>query len=352
MHMVTRYFHFLYFHPIVFTYILDQLFPPFLYLFVLKYLLSIFWTPYQMIYRIVDRMTRPPQSHALCYTTSRKGLCGLGRLPVSLITLCVRHVFIPVASHGGFYKDFAKNVKHLIERLFETDEWVNVGGGYSAVESSLKLSGWSRSRRVIVIRRYIAGDILLEQKTGEKQLNMAFIETEGRIGKYEYAVLVTSLPDEILTIARHYRDRADCENSFDELKNQWGWGGYTTKDLKRCRFISRMVALVYNWWSLFVRLANPEKHHEAITSRPLLLHAVAKQTKHGGQTFLTITSHHAKSEKIEGALRKLSRFLTQVKVAAEQLSMSDRIKFIARYAFRKMIGYSAGNPVNLLCQSG
>jgi len=245
-----------------------------------------------------------------------------------------------------------KNVKHLIERLFETDEWVNVGGGYSAVESSLKLSGWSRSRRVIVIRRYIAGDILLEQKTGEKQLNMAFIETEGRIGKYEYAVLVTSLPDEILTIARHYRDRADCENSFDELKNQWGWGGYTTKDLKRCRFISRMVALVYNWWSLFVRLANPEKHHEAITSRPLLLHAVAKQTKHGGQTFLTITSHHAKSEKIEGALRKLSRFLTQVKVAAEQLSMSDRIKFIARYAFRKMIGYSAGNPVNLLCQSG
>ena len=245
-----------------------------------------------------------------------------------------------------------KNVKRLIERLFETDKWVNAGGGYSAVESSLRLSGWSRSRRVIVMRRYIAGDILLEQKTGDKQLNMAFLETEGRIGKYEYAVLVTSLPDESLTIARHYRDRADCENSFDELKNQWGWGGYTTKDLKRCRFISRMVALVYNWWSLFVRLANPEKHHEAITSRPLLLHAVAKQTKHGGQTFLTITSHHAKSDKIERALRKLSSFLTQVKVAAEQLSVSDRIKFIARYAFRKLIGSLDGNPVNLLCQSG
>jgi hypothetical protein len=30
-----------------------------------------------------------------------------------------------------------------------------------------------------------------------------------------------------------YRDRADCENSFDELKNQWGWGGFTTRDLKR-----------------------------------------------------------------------------------------------------------------------
>lgn len=245
-----------------------------------------------------------------------------------------------------------KNVKRLIEKLFETDDWVNAGGGYSATESSLKLIGWSRSRRVIVMRRYIAGDILLEQKTVDNQLAMAFIETEGRIGKYEYAVLVTSLPDEILTIAQHYRDRADCENSFDELKNQWGWGGYTTKDLKRCRFISRMVALVYNWWSLFVRLANPNKHHEAITSRPLLLHAVAKQTTHGGQTFLTITSHHAKADKIQCALRNLSRFLGQVKIAAEQLSISDRIKFIARYAFRKLIGSVGGNPVNLLYQTG
>ena len=68
--------------------------------------------------------------------------------------------------------------------------------------------------------------------------------------------------------------------------------------------MSRTVALVYNWWSLFVRLANPNKHHEAITSRPLLLHAVAKQTKHGGQTFLTITSPHAKAEKSEGSIVK------------------------------------------------
>jgi hypothetical protein len=28
------------------------------------------------------------------------------------------------------------------------------------------------------------------------------------------------------------------------------------------------VALVYNWWSLFTRLADPEHHREAITTRP------------------------------------------------------------------------------------
>jgi hypothetical protein len=36
----------------------------------------------------------------------------------------------------------------------------------------------------------------------------------------EYAVLVTSLTGEILTIAQLYRDRADAENPFDELKNR------------------------------------------------------------------------------------------------------------------------------------
>jgi hypothetical protein len=37
------------------------------------------------------------------------------------------------------------------------------------------------------------------------------------------------------TLGQLYRDRADCENAFDELKNQWGWGGFTMRDLKRCR---------------------------------------------------------------------------------------------------------------------
>ena len=32
-----------------------------------------------------------------------------------------------------------------------------------------------------------------------------------------------------------YRDRADAENAFDELKNQWALGGFTTQDMNRCQ---------------------------------------------------------------------------------------------------------------------
>ncbi|MBV8591517.1 MAG: hypothetical protein JO212_15920, partial [Acetobacteraceae bacterium] len=77
-----------------------------------------------------------------------------------------------------------------------------------------------------------------------------------------------------------------------KLKNQWGWGGFTTQDLKRCRLLARSVGLIYNWWSLFVRLADPEHYREAITSRPLLLQAIARQTRHAGQTKLTVSSTH------------------------------------------------------------
>jgi hypothetical protein len=46
------------------------------------------------------------------------------------------------------------------------------------------------------------------------------------------------------SIGQLYRDRADCENGFDEIKNQWGWGGYTTHDIERCALSAQAVALI------------------------------------------------------------------------------------------------------------
>jgi len=237
------------------------------------------------------------------------------------------------------------NVKRLIEKLFRGAEWVDAGQGFQGTESSLQLTGWSRHRRVVVLRRLIQGELCVTD--GAPQLGFTFVETSDTATRYEFAVLVTSLSHEVLTIAQLYRDRADCENCFDELKNQWGWGGFTTQDLKRCRLMGRMVALVYNWWSLFVRLARPDKHHEAITSRPLLLHGVARQTKHSGQTTLTITSHHAKTTAVQVALQALNGFLSQLKTTAEQLRVSDRMKLITRQAFRYILGYFKPLPPKL-----
>jgi hypothetical protein len=131
--------------------------------------------------------------------------------------------------------------------------------------------------------------------------------------------LVTSLDSEILTFGQLYRDRADCENTFDELKNQWGWGGFTTHDLKRYRLLARSVALIYNWWSLFVRLADPEHHREAITSRPLLLTALARRTHHAGRVRLTVSSAHGEQHLARRAYLRIAGFMARLRQSAEQL---------------------------------
>ena len=38
--------------------------------------------------------------------------------------------------------------------------------------------------------------------------------------------------------------------------------------IERCALTARAVALIYNWWSWYVRLAHPKTRLEAITSRP------------------------------------------------------------------------------------
>ena len=127
----------------------------------------------------------------------------------------------------------------------------------------------------------------------EGQKVLAFVEAEAPLQRYEYAVLVTSVPHAVRTVAQLYRDRRYAENSFDELKNPWGWGGFTTKDLHRCQLTARAVALAYNWWSLFVRLAHPKARMEALNSRPLLLAGIAEKTRHARQDLLTITPMQA-----------------------------------------------------------
>ena len=220
-----------------------------------------------------------------------------------------------------FKLKLTKNIKRLIERLMLNQEWVTANQGWEGQESDIQLNGWDKKRRIIVLRKAVNKNVLaLTEDSETKQLKLNFAELDNDTVIYEYAVLVTSLDDEVITIAQHYRDRADSENVFDELKNQWGWGGFTTQDLRRCRLVSRCVGLIYNWWNLFVRLADPNKHLEAITSRPLLLHAVGKQTTHAGQTIIKVTNTHGNTGKITLFLGRITAFFKELKSNAEQLT--------------------------------
>ena len=215
-------------------------------------------------------------------------------------------------------------VQQLVVKLASETGWVAAGKGAEVAEGELQLAGWSNKRRVVVIRQPAALSSRPSKPTVEQPKLLPGLElvTDAR-GEWDYVVLATSLDWDPLTLPQLYRDRGDAENLFDELKNQWGWGGFVTQDMKRTQITARITGIVYNWWSLFVRMIHPEAHREAITSRPQLIDSVARATRHGGQTTLTVSSSHSASGQLQSRLNGVAEFLQKL-CSAPQLSAAER----------------------------
>ena len=122
------------------------------------------------------------------------------------------------------------NVRRAIERLSQQSEWVDLGQGWQAKETQVRLKGWSRQRRIIVLRRRVKGELATPSTDDAGQRRLTFVDILPSEELWEYQVLATSLVEQLGSFGQLYRDRADGENIFDELKNQWGWGGFVTQD--------------------------------------------------------------------------------------------------------------------------
>ena len=242
-----------------------------------------------------------------------------------------------MGQHYLFKLKQTAGVKRLIERLWRRGDWQGVGQGLDAVEAELQLAGWTRARRVVVLRRRVKSSLVADASHENPQPELQFLDHSEAAKLWEYAVLVSNADYSIQAIGQLYRDRADCENGFDELKNQWGWGGYTTQDLERCNLSARAVALIYNWWSWYVRLAHPKTRLEAITSRPMLLAGVGRLTEHAGQSRLLLTLSHAAVDQIKAMIVNVRKGLDHVLASAPQLPKAARWPALVRYIVDKII---------------
>lgn len=145
----------------------------------------------------------------------------------------------------------------LLKRQWSKADWVDAGQGWSASGDTLRLSGWSKERRVIVMRRPVKVNLALETKrkgatTGKKQeqTELHLIDENEPVKTWEYDVLVCNTQYTLPQFGQLYRDRADCvdlgfcQNGFDEIKNQWRWGGYSTQDIERFALSAPAVAQI------------------------------------------------------------------------------------------------------------
>jgi hypothetical protein len=286
------------------------------------------------LWALLDRL---PRTH---WPTLLRGDCGYGN-----------EVLLSEAEARGlpclFKLRHTAKVKTLVSQAqLSGAVWQDAGEGWEVMESTLRLSGWSRERRVVLVREKPALAPVGAQARRRRDHLGALPGSEawpaqsapwaGRI-----AVLVTTLDPAAYpapSLARLYRERADAENVYDELKNQWGWNGFTTKKLGPCRLMANLVALIYNWWHLYVRLYDAEHHREAITSRPALLGGVARLTRHGGQSTVKVSLQHEKRELIVQAIAQVSNTLRQISAIAERWTQPQRWTLLLTYIFRHWLG--------------
>ena len=243
-----------------------------------------------------------------------------------------------------------KTVLSLFGKMENDRDWIDVGAGWEAKESVIMLGGWNRTHRCMLLRRRskdvkrIAMATQPRRRGRPKKNALTLVQTEfdfveDKVGRcWDCCALVTN--DEkldVASLAQIYRDRGDCENNFDEYKNQYGWGGFVTKDLKPCRTIARLIAIVANWWNVFCRLADGDRHLEPATSRPMYMGVVGRLVTSGRQRLLRLTSTHLKAKEIQASLMRIGEFMKRISATAEQLDFNRIWELIILVAFRKWL---------------
>ncbi len=131
-----------------------------------------------------------------------------------------------------------KKTSRVLEAIHKVTEEQWLGsksfGALTITEKHIQLSTWDKPRRVMLGRR------LISKRTPEESCTL-FGECS-----FGYCAFVTNLIEqqsEAWQIAETYQDRADCENIFDELKNQWGLAGFCSQQQNVTELAARFTLL-------------------------------------------------------------------------------------------------------------
>ena len=71
--------------------------------------------------------------------------------------------------------------------------WTDAGQGWEGTESSLRLAGWGRARRVVVLRRRLAKDLAVEDRSNPEQLRLSLTELADDVRIYDQTLTATEV---------------------------------------------------------------------------------------------------------------------------------------------------------------
>ena len=131
---------------------------------------------------------------------------------------------------------------HGLKKLLPTlSAWTPVDATHDVGEFTYQLWGWSQPRRFVVIRERCQEPVNPRQRW--------LFDAPG----YTVHLLVTNRTDDVLTLWQDYRQRAQIELCFRELKDDLGADGFCLHDFFATEAAFRTVLFTYNLLGEFQR---------------------------------------------------------------------------------------------------
>ncbi|HEY4302595.1 MAG TPA: IS1380 family transposase [Candidatus Didemnitutus sp.] len=231
----------------------------------------------------------------------RQAWLNRGDLGLGHEAIMAWHEAAPARPKYLFKLKLTANVRRALHALPET-AWQGPGeaGVWQVAEARVRLPGWTCERRVVFARKLQGQTPALAQGQFWQQV------------KHELAAYVTSLDESAANawqVQALYRERADAENVFDELKGQWGFNGFCARSRRVSALAARLLLLVYNLWSLFVRLLEPNRHVEAAGSRRWFLVIAARLVQSGREKALLVSVHGRWWEQLKAGYTRVAQWL-------------------------------------------
>jgi hypothetical protein len=192
----------------------------------------------------------------------------------------------------------AKMYASLVQKIFDSRNWVSHGNGIDICSFDFRLQGWEQSRRFVVVRR-------LKSKhphSGGKSL----FEDYDKFSRYLYSAFVTNLDLSDSLIWETYRHRAEAETQIRELKENYGINGFCCEDFGATDAAFRWVCATYNLMSLYKIALINSKHDPTLATLKFKCIAIAAYlVRHGRKKTLVMSANDYKRAFFDDLFQKI-----------------------------------------------
>lgn len=190
----------------------------------------------------------------------------------------------------------------LQQKIKDIKAWNALDKGLWISEFTYLAKGWSKERRVVVIKQSIE----LRPKAAGKKLKL--FDDSLYYQNYRFHCFFTNQKLPAQEIWEQYKRRADAENRIQELKEDFGAEGFCMDGFYATEAAMRMVMVAYNLMSLYRLFSRQTRVHQRLATLRFNCFAVGSWlVKQGNKTILKMSVPLKRRQWFDGLFENISQ---------------------------------------------